>query len=99
MIAVVIVLLLLAAYFMYTKSHEDLGPVVFSKELVERHAAVLCDKGDPLKNGGVYRVESQNSIAWYPSVVIADSWDLDWRKAIKVDCTGATAAPSKQLKK
>ena len=101
MIAIVIVLVLLAAYFMYAKGGKSgdkaHGPDVFSKDLVDRHAAVLCDKGDPLKIGGIYRVESSNSIAWYPSVPIADSWDKNWREAVKVDCTGATAAPSKQM--
>ena len=73
-------------------------PDVFSADLVSRNAAVLCSKGDPLKNGGIYRVVSPNSIAWYPSVPIAQSWDPNWRDAVKVDCTGATAAPTMQQK-
>ena len=66
-------------------------------KLVGRNAAVLCTQGtDPLKNGGVYRVITGNSIAWYPSVPIAQSWDPNWQATTLVNCTGATAAPTMQ---
>ena len=109
-IGVIIVLALLATLAVYTYSQSSKGkadkagsiiirkPDVFSADLVGRNAAVLCSKGDPLKNGGIYRVVSPNSIAWYPSVPIAQSWDPNWRDAVTVDCTGATAAPTMQQK-
>ena len=99
MIAVVIVLLLLAAYYMYAKSHEEHGPAVFSKELVEKNAAIICNKDDPLNiPGGVFRVMSSNTIARYPNPDIANSWDLTWGSAIRVPCTGATALENMKLK-
>lgn len=106
-IGVIIVLALLAVAVISTLSQSPQSnasgkasgkPDVFSADLVGRNAAVLCSKGDPLKNGGIYRVVSPNRIAWYPSVPIAESWDPNWRAAVTVDCTGAVAAPTMQQK-
>ena len=73
------------------------GGNIFSDDLVGRNAAVLCTQGtDPLKNGGVYRVITGNSIAWYPNVPIAQSWDPNWQATTQVNCTGATAEPPMQ---
>ena len=57
--------------------------------------SVLCNKSDPLKNGGVYRVMA-NGIAWYPSERVADSWDPNWRSEVNIDCTGLNLLPTIQ---
>ena len=59
--------------------------------------SVLCNKSDPLKNGGVYRVMA-NGIAWYPSERVADSWDPNWRSEVNIDCTGLNLLPTMQHK-
>ena len=60
-------------------------------------SAVLCSKGDPMHNGGVYRV-MPNGIAWYPSVDVADSWDRNWRSTVNIDCTGERLLPEMKNK-
>lgn len=93
----IIVVVVLAVAFMYMKGGG--ATKVFSDEMVHQHAAVICDKGDPLNiPGGVFRVLSSNKIARYPNPPIASSWDPNWGAAVRVDCTGATAAPNMEMK-
>jgi hypothetical protein len=97
----IIVVVVLAVAFMYMKNSKPHGGAtkVFSDEMVDRNAAVICDKGDPLNiPGGVFRVLSSNKIARYPNPPIASSWDPNWGAAVRVDCTGATAAPNMEMK-
>ena len=97
----VLVVLVAVVVIMVMKNSKSHGgtPKVFDADLVRRNAAVICDKGDPLNiPGGVFRVMSPNKIARYPSPPIASSWDPNWGAAIRVDCTGATAAPNMAMK-
>lgn len=59
--------------------------------------SVLCNKSDPLQNGGVYRVMA-NGIAWYPSESVANSWDPNWRSEVNIDCTGLNLLPTMRHK-
>jgi hypothetical protein len=61
--------------------------------------AVTCKRGgENLNHGdGVFRVVDVNTLAWYPSVPIAASWDPNWDQYIPIDCTGATQAADMEL--
>jgi hypothetical protein len=52
-------------------------------------AAVGCKNNDPKgdNSGAVYRLD-QGMIQHYPNPTIASSWDKDWGKFTKIDCSG-----------
>ena len=72
---------------------------VFSESLVGRNAAIICSKDDPLNiPGSVFRVISSDTIARYPNLDIANSWDMNWGAAIRIPCTGATALENMKMR-
>jgi len=65
-------------------------------------AAVTCaiynKKNDPMTKKiekGVHRYDkTKNQLRWYPTPMVADSWDRFWRSPLKVgECTDASTGP------
>ena len=53
--------------------------------------SVKCSSNDPKKSGSaVYRYMGNNTISWYPSVAVADTYGKDWNKSTSIDCKGLT---------
>ena len=64
--------------------------------------SVWCSKNDPqqLPNSAVYRVISDDTIAYYPSPASASTWNPTWNAQIKpIDCTGVKFQGHLQSKK
>ena len=70
-------------------------------DMTMKGQAVTCSRGgEALQHGnGVFRVVDVNSLAWYPNVAIAASWDPNWdQHIIPIDCTGATQVSDMKLR-
>jgi hypothetical protein len=57
-------------------------------------------KGGPNLPGATYRLDSKNTLRWYPDENIAKSWNLNWDKNVTVlsNCSDFTAGPKMELK-
>ena len=63
--------------------------------------SVVCTANDVGKgvNGAVYRSDGVNTLYFYPTPEIANSWNPNWAEANKIDCKGYNMGPDMTTKK
>lgn len=100
LLVVFIIFIILGSIFLYRRysniksTKKNINPykkAPFYNTSIKPGESIYCnDNYNPRGEGAIYRYNGYGKIKAYANEEIASSWDPDWKRAKKIDCTGYT---------